>query len=346
MLDVSRHFLPLEAVKRHVDHMALYKLNRLHLHLSDDQGWRIEIRKYPRLARHGGSTQVGGGPGGYYTQAEFRELVRYARERYVTIIPEIDMPGHTNAALASVPALNCDRKAPPLYTGIKVGFSALCAKREATYRWVDDVVRELAAISPSPYIHIGGDEVEKLTHAEYIAFIERVERIVRSHGKRMMGWGEVAPARLDTTTLVQHWRGAGKDSSFVHAARGGKVVLSPGPRVYIDMKYDSSTVLGLRWAGMIEVRTAYDWDPGTYLTGVPEASIVGVEAPLWSETVIRPSDFEYLLYPRLLAVAEVGWSPQAARSWDEFRRRLAAQGPRMQALGINFYRSPQVEWER
>jgi hexosaminidase len=328
--------------------MALYKLNRLHLHLSDDQGWRIEIRKYPRLARVGGRTQVGGGPvpeGGYYTQAQFRELVQYAADRYVMIIPEIDMPGHTNAALTAVPALNCDRKATKPYTGIRVGFSAVCHTREATYRWVNDVVREIAAISPSPYIHLGGDEVERIPHAEYLRFMERVEKIVRSHGRTMIGWGEIAPAKLDTATIVQHWRGAGRDSSAVHVARGGRVILSPGPKMYIDMKYDTTSMLGLRWAGMIEVRDTYDWNPATYLTGVDERAIVGVEAPLWSETVEKLSDFQFLAFPRLLAVAELGWSPQAAREWKDFRQRLGAHGPRMQALGINFYRSPQVEWD-
>ena len=344
MLDVSRHFLPLEDVKRHIDLMALYKLNRLHLHLSDDQGWRLEIRKHPRLTTIGAKTQVGGGRGGFYTQAQFRELVRYARERYVMIIPEFDMPGHTNAALASIASLNCDRKAPPPYTGIKVGFSAVCAEREATYRWVNDVVREVAAISPSPYIHLGGDEVEKIPHAQYIKFIERIEKIVRSHGKRMIGWGEIAPARLDTGTIVQLWRGVNRDSTPVHAARGGKVLMSPGPKLYIDMKHDSSMALGLRWAGMVSLRTAYDWDPATYQPGVTEASIIGVEAPLWSETLVKYADFEFMAFPRLLAVAEMGWTPQSGRDWEDFRLRLVAQGQRLQALGVNFHRSPQVDW--
>ena len=347
MVDVSRHFLAVEDVKRHIDLMALYKLNRLHLHLSDDQGWRLEIRKHPRLTRIGARTQVGRQPpvaGGFYTQAQFRDLVRYARERYVMIIPEFDMPGHTNAALASIPSLNCDRKSPPPYTGIKVGFSAVCAEREATYRWVNDVVREVAAISPSPYIHLGGDEVEKIPHPQYIKFVERIEKIVQRHGKRMIGWGEIAPAKLDTTTIVQLWRGSGRDSTAMHAARGGKVLMSPGPKMYIDMKHDTSMALGLRWAGLVTLRTAYDWDPATYQPGVTEASIVGVEAPLWSETLVKYADFEFMAFPRLLAVAEVGWTPQALRDWEDFRLRLVPQGQRLQALGVNFHRSPQVDW--
>ena len=152
MLDVARHFLTVDEVKRYVDLMAIHKLNRLHLHLADDQGWRIEIRSWPNLAAHGGSTEVGGGAGGFYTQAQYSELVRYAAERFITIVPEIDMPGHTNAALASYAELNCDGVAPALYTGIEVGFSALCVDKEITYTFIDDVVREIAAITPGAVV--------------------------------------------------------------------------------------------------------------------------------------------------------------------------------------------------
>jgi hexosaminidase len=343
MLDVSRHFLAPADVKRFVDAMALYKLNRLHLHLADDQGWRIEIRSWPNLARHGGSTGVGGGAGGYYTQAEFADLVSYAAERFVEIVPEIDMPGHTNAALASYASLNCDGAAPPLYTGTGVGFSALCVERDSTYKFVSDVVREISALTRTPYFHIGGDEVEKLTHAQYTRFIERVQDIVRSHGKQVIGWSEIAPAALLPSTVVQHWR---PDSARVHAARGGKIILSPAKHVYLDMKYDSATVLGLRWAALIGVRDAYAWEPSTYLPGVPESAILGVEAPLWAETLETLADYEFMAFPRLAAVAELAWSPASVRGWEQFRLRLATHGPRLSAMGINFYRSPQVPWLR
>lgn len=342
MLDVSRHFLPVEDVKRFIDAMALYKFNRLHLHLSDDQGWRIEIAAWPNLTAHGGSTQVGGGRGGFYTQAQLRDLVDYARERHIEIVPEIDVPGHTNAALASYPELNCDGVAPPLYTGTRVGFSALCVTRDETYRFLADVVREIGAIT-GPWFHIGGDEVERLTHPQYLQFIERMQAIVTAAGKTMIGWGEVAPAQLQPATIVQHWK---RDSSFVHAARGGRIILSPSPRAYLDMKYDSSTVLGLQWAARIEVRDAYDWDPATWLPNVPTGAILGVEAPIWSETLEKRSDFEFLAFPRLAAIAEIGWSPQDQRGWESFRVRLGAHGPRLAALGVNFYRSPQIPWER
>lgn len=341
MLDVSRHFLEPEDVKRFIDHMALYKLNRLHLHLSDDQGWRIEITSWPNLARHGGRGEVGGGEGGHYTQAEFADIVAYAGSRFITIVPEIDMPGHTNAALSSYPELNCDGVATQPYAGIRVGFSALCVERDTVYAFVDDVVREIGALVRTPYFHIGGDEVEKLTHAQYRAFIERVQTIVNRHGKRMIGWGEIAPAALDPGTIVQHWK---RDSAHLHAARGGSVILSPSSRMYLDMKYDSSTVLGLNWAGFIDVRKAYEWEPASQLTGVPERAILGLEGPLWSETLEEIGDFEYMAFPRLIAIAELAWSPASERGWESFARRLGMHGPRLAALGINFYRSPQVPW--
>jgi hexosaminidase len=342
MLDVARHFFTVDDVKRYIDLIALLKINRLHLHLSDDQGWRIEIKKWPNLTKHGGSTEVGGGPGGFYTQAQFADLVAYAAERFVTIVPEIDMPSHTNAALASYPELNCDGVAPPLYTGIEVGFSALCVDKEITYTFIDDVVREIAAVARSPYFHVGGDEVKKLTAAQYKSFIERTQKIVRSHALQMIGWDEIAPVDLDASSIVQHWRP--KTTPKVAAAKGVKFILSPADRVYLDMKYEKTTALGLDWAAIIEVQQAYEWDPAALFEGIPESAILGVEAPLWSETAANTRDLEFLAFPRIAAAAEIGWTPAAARRWDEFRVRLGLQEPRWTALGINFYRSPQVPW--
>ncbi|HEX6575261.1 MAG TPA: family 20 glycosylhydrolase [Gemmatimonadaceae bacterium] len=330
MLDVSRHFLEPDDVKRFIDHLALYKINRLHLHLADDQGWRIEIKSRPSLTAIGGSTQVGGGKGGFYTQDEYRDLVAYAAARYITIVPEIDMPGHTNAALASIPELNCDGVSPPLYTGIRVGFSALCVDSARIYPVLEDIVREISAMTPGPYFHIGGDEVTKLTHPQYLGFIEKMQSIVNANGKRMIGWGEIAPAQLSPQTIVQNWK---KDSSFVHAARGGKVIVSASSKLYLDMQYDTTTALGLHWAGYNTTRTAYDWEPATFIPGVQEASIIGVEAPLWAETVIKVEDYEYLAFPRIIAAAELGWTRH--RDWEGFNRRLQLHDERLKALGIN-----------
>jgi hexosaminidase len=343
MLDVSRHFFTVSEVKRYVDLMALYKLNRLHLHLSDDQGWRIEIRKWPDLTARGGLSEVGGTEGGCYTQEQYADIVRYAADRLVTIVPEIDMPGHTNAALASYAELNCDGVARPAFTGIEVGFSALCVDKEITYTFIDDVVRELAAMTPGPWVHIGGDEVKTLTPEQYVRFIERVQTIVSSHGKQMIGWDEIAPAKLLPTTLIQHWRPKTEPTQAV--AQGAAVIMSIANRAYLDMKYDASTPIGLQWAGQIGVRTAYDWDPATVAPGVRESRLVGVEAPLWSETAATMDDVEFLAFPRLIAIAEVAWSAASAKDWDAFRRRLGSHGARLTALGVNFYRAPGIDWE-
>lgn len=340
MLDVARHFLPLRDVERFIDDMALYKLNRLHLHLADDQGWRIEIQSRPNLTAVGGSSQVGGGAGGFYTQRAYRELVAYAAARFITVIPEIDMPGHTNAALASYAALNCDDTARAVYTGTNVGFSSFCVERDSTYAFVQDVVRELKALSPGGYFHMGGDEVKTLTAAQYRTFVERIQGIATAADLRLIGWADIAPAQLAPSTIVQHWA---KDSLALHVARGGKVIASPGSKTYLDMKYDNRTTLGLSWAGRIEIQDVFNWDP-TLVPGATPESLLGVEAPLWSETVTTIADAEFLAFPRLAAVAEVGWSPRETRMWDDFRLRLAAHGPRLQALGVNFYRSPQIPW--
>jgi hexosaminidase len=343
MLDVARHFFTVDEVKQYIDAMALYKMNILHLHLSDDQGWRIEIRSRPRLTEMGSRTQVGGGPGGFYTQADYAEIVRYAQERYITVVPEIDMPAHTNAALVAYPELSCSRRPPALYTGTEVGFSALCPDNEETYKLIDDVVRELAAITPGPYLHMGGDEVQMLTPEQYAHFIERVQEIVTRAGKRMVGWEEISKARLLPTTLAQQWK---SDSTAAALGHGAKLILSPASRAYLDMKYDPSTPIGLTWAALVPVRDAYSWDPATFMPGVQESDVVGVEAPLWSETIKNLTAAQYLAFPRLPAIAEIGWSPASVRSWDSFRLRLAAQAPRWDVLGINYYRSPQVPWGR
>ena len=343
MLDVSRHFLQVDEVKRYMDLMALYKMNRLHLHLADDQGWRIEIKSWPNLTTHGGGTEVGGGPGGFYTQEQFADLVKYAADRFITIVPEIDMPGHTNAALASYGELNCDGVARPLYTGTEVGFSSLCVDKEITYRFISDVVREIAAMTPGPWFHIGGDEVKTLTDEQYIKFVERVQGIVQSHGKQVVGWDEIAPAQLLPTTVVQHWRP--KTTPAEAVTKGAKVIMSVANRAYIDMKYDPATAIGLTWAGIIDVKDAYDWDPAEMAEGVPESALLGVEAPLWAETIANIRDVEFLAFPRLVGIAEIGWSAAGTRDWDTYKGRLGAHGPRLTALGVNFYRSPTVPWQ-
>jgi hexosaminidase len=294
---------------------------------------------------------VGGGRGGFYTKQDYAEIVRYAQERFVMIVPEIDMPGHTNAAIASYPQLGCSRPTPGIYggtqplgtyTGISVGWSTFCPDSEITYKFVDDVVREIAAMTPGPYFHMGGDEVAALSHEKYAKFVERVQDIVQKHGKTMIGWDEVGHARLKPTSISQQWRA---DTALLAFRQGVKLILSPGPKAYIDMKYTPSTELGLRWAGFIELRTSYDWDPATYFPGVNESSVLGVEAPLWSESIQNITAAMFLAVPRLPALAEVGWSAQSARDWEGFRARIAQHAPRWRMMGVNYNASPQVDWK-
>jgi hexosaminidase len=341
MLDVARHFFSVKDVKRYIDLIALYKMNVLHLHLSDDQGWRVEIKSWPNLTLIGGTKQVGGGKGGFYTQEEYKEIIKYASDRYITVVPEIDLPGHINAALASYPELNCNGKATKLYTGTNVGFSTLCVN-EITFKFVDDVVRELADMTPTPYIHIGGDEAAATKKSEYIKFINKFSEIVKSHGKKMVGWEEIGQANIDSNSIAQYW------SSQKHAKtavdKGAKIILSPSKKVYLDMKYDTATKLGLHWAAYIDVDSSYDWNPSTILPGLNEQQILGVESPLWSETISTMDDIEFLMFPRLPGVAEIGWTKK--RNWDDYKMRLGIHGPRLKAMDVNFYPSKKIQWAK
>jgi hexosaminidase len=343
MLDVARHHFAVEVVERFIDLLAYYKMNRLHLHLTDDQGWRIAIDRWPNLTSHGGSTAVGGGPGGFYTKAQYAEIVAYAQDRYITVIPEIDMPGHTNAALASYGELTCTGVAPALYTDVMVGFSTLCIGRPATDRFVSEVLGELAALTPGPYLHVGGDEALSTVPAEYVAFISGVQKTVRSLGKQMIGWEEIAAIDdLDRTSLMQHWKVVALATRTKQ--QGAKIIMSPSSRAYLDMKYDAATPVGGTWAGFINEQQAYEWDPATQVPGIGEADIVGVEAPLWSETIRTREEMELLALPRLAGYAEIGWSPTQGRSWNEYRTRIGAHGPRLRGMGATYYQSSRIPW--
>lgn len=344
-LDVARHFFDVDEVKQYIDYLAQYKVNHLHLHLTDDQGWRIEIKSWPKLTEIGASTEVGGGPSGYYTQDEYRELVEYAQDRFITIVPEIDMPGHTNAALASYAELNCDGEREELYTGTDVGFSSLCVDKEITYEFIDDVIREVAELTPGPYIHIGGDEAQQTSDEDYDDFMDRAVSIVQNHGKRPVGWHQILNADPSTETIAQYWDPEREAPEVAEAAQEGhRIISSPASHAYLDMKYTEDTELGLDWAGLTSVQDSYDWDPGSFIEDVDESAIMGPETALWSETLETLNDIEFMLFPRLPAVAELGWSPAAKTNWEQFQQRLAAQGPRWDIQNINYYQSPQVPW--
>ena len=364
MLDVARHFFSVNEVKRFIDLISLYKMNYLHLHLSDDQGWRIEIKSWPNLTLHGGKTEVGGGEGGYYTQEQYKEIIKYAQERYITIVPEIDMPGHINSALASYGELNgetivpvegrltnvansnkiLDGKSKPteLYTGVEVGWSTLRLEKEATFRFVEDVIREISAITPGPYFHIGGDEAQVTKKDDYVQFINRFQQIVKANGKTMMGWEEIAQGEIGNNTIVQHWNLP--KYAMMAVEKGSKLLMSPAKKAYLDMSYDSTSSFGLHWAAFIEVDSAYSWNPATYVDGISKENIIGIEAPLWSETISNMDEVEYLLFPRLPGYAEIGWSQETGRNWKEYKVRLGKHAPRFKAMNIDFYRSKLVPW--
>ena len=344
MLDVVRHFFDVDDVKRFIDLIAAYKMNVLHLHLTDDQGWRIEIKSWPNLTAHGGSTEVDGGKGGFYTQADYSEIVKYAQARYITVIPEIDMPGHTNAALASYAELNADGKARELYTGTDVGFSTLDANKEITYQFIDDVIGELAAITPGEYIHIGGDESNATRKKDYIKFVNRVQEIVNAHGKKMMGWADISAANLKENTIAQFWH-TRTQTALDAVNQNVKIIMSPATRAYMDIQYDSICPLGLHWAGYTEVDDAYDWSLESNVKGISKKDIIGIEAPLWTETVETIDDIEYLVFPRLPGYAELGWSNHSDKSWEEYKVRLGKQKSRFEFMGINYYPSALVPWE-
>ncbi|WP_339845195.1 family 20 glycosylhydrolase [uncultured Dokdonia sp.] len=341
MLDVARHFFTVDEVKRLIDQMALYKLNKLHLHLTDDQGWRVEIKSWPKLTEIGGSSSVRNERPGFYTQEDYKSIVAYAQSKYITVIPEIDMPGHTNAALASYPELNCNGKATKLYKGMRVGFSTLCVDKDITYTFVEDVIKEIAAMTPGPYIHLGGDESHVTSKKDYNIFLNKVFSIVKKYKKQVIGWEEIESAGVDSTYIVQHWQRTTTASRGL--AQGAKVILSPAKRMYLDMKYTKKSPIGLTWAGTVEVDSAYIWKPSQIFKDVPPSQVLGVESPLWSETIKSSDDIEYLAFPRLIGHAELGWSKPENYNWDSYKRRLYKHYKRMDILKINYYNSPVLE---
>jgi N-acetyl-beta-hexosaminidase len=332
MLDVARHFFPKEEVMRQIDLAAQYKINKLHLHLTDDQGWRIEIKSRPALTEIGSLGAINGDKGGYYTQDDFKAIVEYAAKRYIEVIPEIDMPGHTNAALVSIPELNPDGKAAKPRTDFAVGYSTLQCRSEITYQFIDDVIKELAEISPSPYIHIGGDEADSTSASDYNYFIERVSEIVKKYGKTTVGW---TPYERSNGTLedavIQNWFCTQASFNISRQKNMGSI-LSPAA-AYLDQKYNPGTRLGQDWRGHISLKTSYNWYPAKL---APKNVLLGIESALWSETLVTGDDIDFMLYPRLIANAEVGWTAEDSRKFAEFMSRLPRQLLRLDALGVKY----------
>jgi hexosaminidase len=373
MLDVARHFFSVETVKAYIDRAASLKFNALHLHLTDDQGWRIHLDSRPKLTERASATAVGGDSGGFYSKADYRDVVAHAASRHMVVVPEVDLPGHTHAVglaypeLAEAPVLSphileivevhggAVPTAGEAYTGMGVGFSSLRIDDEATYDFVADVVGELAAMTPGPYLHIGGDEALGTSPEDFALFMQRATAIVADIGKTPITWHEAGAAqRIDPSTVGQYWGFTtptdGMDDrarTFVRNDAG--VILSPADAVYLDMKDDADTPLGLTWAnGPTSVERAYAWDPAAVIAGVNDADILGVEAPLWTETIRTLDDIDRMAFPRIAAAAEVAWSPashaSALRTWDSFRERVGGLAPLWSGLGIRFHASAEIPW--
>ncbi|KSW20490.1 family 20 glycosylhydrolase [Cellulomonas sp. B6] len=345
-LDVARHFVTVADLEVVIGLMAHYKLNVLHLHLTDDQAWRLDLPSRPGLVRRASAHSVDGDPGGHYSRADWDQILAFARARAVRVVPEIDVPGHVNAAQHAYGELNPDGEPVEEYLGIEVGFSRLHDDLPETHAFLADVFGDLAEMTPGDYLHIGGDEVLTMGHDEYERLVRSAAAAVTAHGKRVVAWQEVASVPdLPAGTVVQYWDTRVDPAPFVRAARAGaRILMSPGSRVYLDMKYGPDFPLGLEWAGHVELRDSYEWDPATLVVGLPPEAVAGVEAAVWTETLRTLDDLTTMLLPRLAAVAEVAWSDLGRRDFDDFTTRLAPHGEVWDQLGLAWHRSPQGRW--
>jgi len=342
-LDVCRHFFPVEFIKKYIDVLASYKMNSFHWHLTEDQGWRIEIKKYPKLTEIGAwrkETMGDGKPyGGFYTQAQIREVVAYAKERFITVVPEIEMPGHALAAITAYPELSCT--GGPFEVGTKWGVyeDVYCAGNDKVFDFLQDVLTEVLNLFPSEYIHIGGDEVPKdrwkvcpkcqarikseglKDEAELQSyFIQRVEKYLNSKGRRIIGWDEILEGGLAPNAAVMSWRG--EDGGIAAAKAKHNVVMSPGAYCYFD-RYQGLNGEPKAIGGYTNLEKVYSYEPVPNALTAGEAKyIMGAQANVWTEYIETTNHVEYMLLPRMLALSEVVWSPKELRDYNDFSKRI------------------------
>ncbi len=378
MLDVSRHFFSVAFIKKFIDYFAAYKLNTFHWHLTDDQGWRIEIKKYPKLTQIGAfrkETIIGakrlmkkpedikfdGIPyGGFYTQEQIKEVVKYAQKRYITIIPEIEMPGHSRAVLAAYPELACKPGPYETMTSWGISLDIVCPS-EQTFQFFENVLNEVVQLFPGEYVHIGGDEAKKdrwresklvtdIMKRENFSDVEkvqgwfntRIEKYLHSKGKKLIGWGEILEGGITPTTAVMSWRG---DTAGIKAARqGNNVVMSPSTHLYFNQGQNpipNSLDEPLMIGKYLPLEKVYSYNPySSQITQDQHKYILGVQANLWTEYISNPQGVEYMLFPRLLALSEIAWTPYANKNYDNFLDRIGKQFTRLDAKNI-FYRVPE-----
>ena len=367
-LDVSRHFFPVAYVKRYIDYLAFHKFNTFHWHLTDDQGWRIEIKKYPKLTAVGGwraGTIIGRYPGtgndsirygGYYTQEQIKDVVKYAADRYISILPEIDIPGHSMALLAAYPELGTDPAYPYKVSetwGINGPFNNVLNPSEKTFKFLEGIFDEVLPLFPSRYIHIGGDECSKTwwkqssfcqqlikenglkdEHGLQSYFIQRVEKYINSKGKKIIGWDEILEGGLAPNAAVMSW--TGEEGGITAAKQGHDVVMTPGAYCYFDhsqTRNEDSVTIG----SYLPLEMVYNYEPIPAVLNADQAKhILGAQANLWTEYIGFPSKVEYMIFPRMSALSEVLWSPKENRNWPDFEKRMPALMERYDSWRANY----------
>ncbi|MCW3109030.1 MAG: beta-N-acetylhexosaminidase, partial [Segetibacter sp.] len=365
-LDVGRHMFPVSFIKKYIDYIALHKMNFFHWHLTEDQGWRIEIKKYPLLTEVGGyrnGTIIGRYPGtgndgirygGFYTQDEVREVVKYAADRHITVVPEIEMPGHSSAALTAYPWLGCPGTGPyKVEETWGVFDDVYCAGKDSTFQFLQDVLDEVMTLFPSKYIHVGGDESPKANwkicplcqerikdeglkdeHELQSYFIQRMEKYINSKGRTIIGWDEILEGGLAPNAIVMSWRG---EAGGIEAAKQKhNVVMTPGTHVYFDhsqSQNEDSVTIG----GFTTVEKTYSYEPIPKELDTEQGKyVMGAQANVWTEYMGYPSKVEYMIFPRMSALSEVLWSPKEARNWSNFENRLLTQFKRYDLWRANY----------
>ncbi len=381
-LDVGRHFFDVDFIKKYIDYLAYNKFNTFHWHLTEDQGWRIEIKKYPLLTSVGGyrnGTIIGRYPGtgndslhygGFYTQDEIKDVVKYAQDRFITVIPEIEMPGHASAAIAAYPELSCfPNEATEIspktnWAGSRDGkqvqqtwgvFPDIFVPTDYTFTFLENVLDEVMQLFPSKYIHIGGDEAPKSNwerspfcqqlikeknlkdeHGLQSYFIQRIEKYLNSKGRKIIGWDEILEGGLAPNATVMSWRG--EEGGIAAAKQKHDVIMTPGTYVYFDhsqMKNSDSVTIG----GFLPLDTVYSYEPVPKELAADEAKyVLGAQANVWTEYMKYPSKVEYMVFPRISALSEVLWSPKGTKNWDKFSSDLTEIYKRYQLWGANYYK--------
>ncbi|TSE10572.1 family 20 glycosylhydrolase [Aquimarina algiphila] len=341
-LDVSRHFFSVDFIKKQLDVLSLFKINKFHWHLTDDQGWRIEIKKYPKLTTIGSKRKDVDGSyhQGYYTQEEIREVVRYAKDRFIDIVPEFDTPGHAIAILAAYPELSCDNKEYEVRNLWGIESSILCAGKEETYTFIENVIKELSFLFPYEYYHMGGDEVPKEQWKNSLTcqqlkkekglkdeneiqsyFMSRVEKILEKYNKKMIGWDEILEGGITPTTNIMSWQG--EEGGIKAANEGHDVIMTPVEYTYLNFYQGDYKVEPLAFGGYISLEKTYNYDPIPKEIKIDKRKhILGAQGNLWTEYASQEKTIEYLLYPRIIALAETTWTPKENKDFDNFLKRL------------------------